>query len=1135
MQSTAFGKMPFTKLLRIMKVSALLLLLALQTLARPTASAQVTLKEKSASLEKILRSIQKQSNYSLSFDEILLKEKGKPVAISVDNVPVEEAVAIVTKTQDQLEVILNGHIISVREKKPAPPAVLSQGLNPMLPPPPPIDISGKITDKDGNPLNGASVKVKGTNRGTTTALDGVFVLKGIEGNAVLEISFVGYETTTVAVNNKTSIIASLNAATQSLQDVVVSKGYYSTTQRLNTGDVTKVSGDDIRKQPVTDFIQALEGKVAGLDIQQASGIPGAYGAVRIRGQNSMDNGNDPLYIIDGVPFGSASMSSTFFATSLGQPSSLVSNGKGNPVNSNGKNGGEGMSPFNSLNTSDIESIEVLKDADATAIYGSRGANGVILITTKKGKAGKSQGELNMQQGWGKVTRMMNLLNTQQYLVMKREAFNNDGFSSFLVPQFASNFPDLLFWDTTRYTDWQKVLIGNTAKYSNIQGSLSGGTVNTQFLISGGYSNQGTVFPGNYSDQHASAHFNLTHASENKRFHALFTMDYGYAISNLPHFDFTQYITTAPDAPAPYNKDGSLNWQPLNGAQTWNNPLATTFDQDKAITTTLVSNLSIGYELVKGLTLKSSFGYSRSQMDQSNLQPSSAAAPPNNNNPTSRSTSFAVNEVSTWIIEPQINYKAKLGKGQLDALVGGTFQENVSNSLSQRASGFSSDALINNPVAATTSVLIGKAYADYHYEAIYGRVGYNWEEKYLLNITARRDGSSRFGPRKQFGNFGAIGAGWIFSKESFFRNVSFISFGKLRVSYGTTGSDQIPDYRYLSLYAPQSSSYLGVTGLQPTSLTNPDFAWEINKKLEGGLDIGLMKDRINLSVSYYQNRSSNQLLPYSLPFLTGFSGVYENLPATVQNTGWEFTITTRNIETKDFKWTSSANLTILRNKLIAFPGLATSSYASVWYIGQSISTRHLNYSNGLDTKTTGVYTFQTANANGIPSFNEATYPEPITRNYFGGIQNSFSFKQFQLDVSFQFVKQDAFNYMNYFPAPGTAGNEPTIVMGRWQNPGDNTNIEKFTITAGSAAAKAYTAQAQSNLGITDGSFIRLKNVAFSYELPAKWNRKIGLQHARVYLNAQNLFTITKYLGLDPETQGLSLPPLRMITIGLQVGL
>ncbi len=374
-----------------MNFTALLLTLAcLQVSA--AGLAQITLSEKNAPLEKVLQKIKAQSGLSVVYQDQLL-QKAKPVDIVVSNATVEQTLTLIFKNQPLSYEIIAGKIISVKEKDESPKNAEAAPAAP----PAPIDISGKITDKDGNPLNGASVKVKGTNKGTTTAVDGVFVLKGVEGNATLEISFIGYETTTVGVNNRTSIIASLNVATQSLQDVVVSKGYYSTTKRLNTGDVTTVSGDDIRKQPVTDFILALEGRVAGLNIQQASGVPGAYGAIRIRGQSSIGNGNDPLYIVDGVPYGSASLTSTFLGSgALGRASSLVSNGTGNAVSDGGNtvfshNGGGGMSPFNSINPSDIESVEVLKDADATAIYGSRGANGVILITTKKRQDRKDPG------------------------------------------------------------------------------------------------------------------------------------------------------------------------------------------------------------------------------------------------------------------------------------------------------------------------------------------------------------------------------------------------------------------------------------------------------------------------------------------------------------------------------------------------------------------------------------------------------------------------------------------------------------------------------------------------------------------------------------------------------------------------
>jgi TonB-linked SusC/RagA family outer membrane protein len=1124
--------------LRAMKLTAFIILIACLQVSARTNAQRLSISLKNSPLEKLFSEIEHQTSYVFFYDAAILKD-AKPVTVEVHDASVEDILKTTLKGQS-LDFSINDKTIFV--KKEATP-VKNIELAPVVGGAGPNSVSGVVRSETGTPLAGATVTIPKLKRSGVTDAKGEFTLKDVpNGEYWVEITFVGYQPygkMINVVNNEATIVAEMKIASSSL-DQVVFKGYYNTTNRLNTGDVTTVKGEDIQKQPVTDPILALEGRVPGLNIQQASGLPGTYSAIRIRGQNSIGNGNDPLYIVDGVPYSSASMSSTFFGSALGQPYSSVSNGTGNAVGNEGSgaNGGGGMSPFNSLNPSDIESVEVLKDADATAIYGSRGANGVILITTKKGRGGATRFDINVFTGGSKVTRMIDMLNTKQYLEMRHEAINNDGWSSYLVPQYASFFPDLLVYDTTRYTDWQKVLIGNTAKLTNVQGNLSGGNANTQFIIGTGYSNQGTVFPGSYSDQKASVHVNLTHASADQRFHALFTTNYVYDKSNLPFIDFTSNITLDPDAPAIYNSDGNLNWQILNGNSTWSNPFAITTQQAKATTTNLIDNLVLEYQLLSGLSLKSNLGYNQAQMEQSNLQPATSIAPPNNNNPASRGNSFGTTEVKSWIIEPQLSYKVKISKGQLDALVGATFQENKRNSMSQVAYGFSSDALISNAAAASTLQLLGVTYALYHYDAIFSRLNFNWEEKYLLNITARRDGSSRFGPGKQFGNFGAVGAGWIFTKERYVQDhLSFISYGKLRISYGTTGNDQIPDYQYLSSYNPNSSTYQGITGLSPTRMPNPYFAWESVKKWEGGLEIGIIRDKVLISTSYYRNRSSNQLIAYPLPMLAGFSAVQANFPATVQNAGVEFTFNTINIKHFNFSWSSSINLTLPKNKLVAFPNIESSPYFYLT-VGQPLTSRQMYYSTGVNPQT-GVYSFVTKNANGIPSYpTDFAYMNSVAQKWYGGVQNTLTYRRFQLDLLFQFTKQDKFNYTEYFRTPGSEENQPQIVMGRWQKAGDNNSIEQFTQDPSSLASNAYGALAGypgSNLAISNASFIRLKNLAFSYQLPSDWQKKVHLQGVRIYLQGQNLFTVTKYIGLDPETAGLNLPPLRTITGGVQISL
>jgi TonB-linked SusC/RagA family outer membrane protein len=1107
-----------------MKLTGILCLIAFLHVSAGTRAQTVTYSAKTTPLVTVFAAIEKQTGYVFFYNSRDL-QGAVPVTVNLHDAPLKEALQTVLTGQPVTFDIQGNTIVITRAEPPTPPANSAASA-------PPGDIHGHITDSAGAPLAGASVSVKGTRKGTSTDSKGNFDLKGVDNNSTLIVSYAGFESQEIRLDGRNTISVQLRQGATQLLDVVVNKGYYSVKERDNTGDVTTVTGATIQEQPVSDPILALEGRVPGLYIQQASGIPGAYSQISIMGQNSIANGNDPLYIIDGVPFSSTSLTiPNFNGGAVGAP--------GNPTFNTS---GLGVSPFNSLNPADIESIVVLKDADATAIYGSRGANGVILITTKKGKVGSTRVDLNVYTGGGEVTRMMHMLNTTQYLAMRREAFQNDGLT---VPSIITNPADYNYdidgvWDTTRYTNWQKVLIGNTSTFTNVQGSVSGGNANTQFLVGGGYGMQGTPYIGDYYDDKIMGNASVTHTSSDQRFHLQLGISYVYDNNKMPTGDFTSSsLTLAPDAPALFDKSGNLNWQIYNGTATFGNPAAATYQNAKAATDNLLTDLNLSYEIVPGLKLLSTFGYNHDEMNQINYNPASAQAPPYNTNPSYRSALVGNNTSEKWIVEPQLSYQKGMGAGRIEALIGATFEQNTDNYYGLSGSGYTSDALIPDLLAASTLRLSVDNNILYRYNAIYGRVGYNWNEKYLINLTARRDGSSRFGPGKQFGNFGAGGVGWIFSKENFIqKNLSFLSYGKLRASYGITGNDQITDYQYLSSYSPISTTYEGLTGLYPTKLTNAYFAWEVVKKLEGGLDIGFLKDKILFSVVYYRNRTGNQLVGYSLPYITGFNSVQFNLPAVVQNEGLELTLNTVNIKTENFSWSTGVNLTIPSNKLVAFPNIQSfSSYANTYVVGKSLFIKERFHCLGVND-TTGIYEF--ASAKNGPTYNP-TYPtdlrptKPITQQFYGGLNNSFKYRGFQLDIFLQFVEQRALNYRAAvsYPGPGYFNtNCPTVVLNRWQKPGDISNFARFSTD--NAADPSY-ALLSSDFSVSDASFIRLKNMALSYQLTGGWQKSMHLQNVRLYLQCQNLFTITKYLGMDPETGASVLPPLRMITGGLKVSL
>jgi len=616
-------------------------------------------------------------------------------------------------------------------------------------------------------------------------------------------------------------------------------------------------------------------------------------------------------------------------------------------------------------------------------------------------------------------------------------------------------------------------------------------------------------------------------------------------NQLPSTDLTgTAVIMPPDAPPLYNKDGTLNWAPdATGASTWpggGNPIAYLFQTYTNKTNNFIANTLLSYQLLLGLVIKSTFGYTNLQSNELVVLPLTAQAP--QNRPFSQRVGFyTFNNINSWIIEPQVTYKSTIAKGTLDALIGSTIEQNNSNGQQLSATGFTSDAVIPDMQAAATVTAGTTTVATYKYNALFGRIGYNWGNRYLLNLTGRLDGSSRFGSSNQFHDFGAIGAGWIFSDTRLIKRQSLISFGKFRASYGTTGNDQIGDYQYLTTYSSTinaSVPYQGVVGLQPTGLSNPNLQWEETRKMELGMDLGAIKDRVLVNTAYFRNRTSNELLSYSLPATTGFGGISENFPATVQNSGWQISVHTVNVKNRNFSWTTFLNLTIPGNKLVSFPTLSTSSYASRLVVNKPINILKAFHLLGVND-TTGIYQFEDSkgSANYNPTYGtDNNTIISLDPKMYGGLQNDLQYQHFSLSFLFSFTKQTASNYLFGTSLPGYEGtNEPTWTLNRWKNAGDHAFFEKYNST-GSLFYPAYFDATISDAAYSDATFFRLRNVVLSWQFPNVWMRKAGIRNAKVFLQGQNLLTITKYEGLDPESRSsTSLPPLRVITFGFQCSL
>jgi TonB-linked SusC/RagA family outer membrane protein len=1069
------------------------------------AFSQITLHVKNAPLAEVMQKISKQSGYSFSLPPTSVAVSNL-VTVNLKDVSVETSLQQVFINQP-FDYRIEGKSIIIVLKKSITPVASNRPLE--------RDIHGVVTDSLGRPVPNATVLIKGEkNKMTSTNDKGEFHITNAPDNGIILVRSIGYGTIEQAYNantikNLTIHLQQINSELEAVQIIA----YGKVEKKYATSNINGITAKQIAAQPVNDPLLALAGRVPGLFIQQTSGVPGSEIEVTVQGNNSMANGNEPFYVVNGIPY----------------PSRTIGDLTGTATPYGGSN-------FSYINPADIESITILKDADATAIYGSRAANGAILITTKQGKAGKTVVDIRSQTGWGKITRRLNLMNSAQYVEMRKEAFKSAG----MTPGDA-DYDINGVWDQTRNTDWQDVLVGGTAKFTDIQTSVSGGNTNTQFRAGGGYSRQTTVYPGDLDDKKVSLNFNVNHTSTNQRFRFTLSGSYLQDENRLYTVDLMgAAVTLAPNAPALYNIDGTLNWGQIGNSTTYtfDNPLAGTFKKYNGKTYNLLSNALVGYEILPGLELKSTFGYNRITTEEKNINPQTSFRP--DKTYLKRSSNFANGYIASYIIEPQLTYNKQLFGGKLEALLGGTIQDNGNARKSFNTTGYTTDRQMENELNATKITLAINTQSTYRYSALFGRINYRFKDRYVLNLTARRDGSSRFGSENLFNSFYSVGGAWLFNQEKFVRKlIPVLSTGKLRVTYGTTGNDQIGDYGYLNLYDTYYADipYQGIKGLSANGFYNPYLQWEETRKINLGVDLGFFNDGITLTTNYFRNRSSNQLLNAPVPGYTGFGTFRKNLPATLQNTGWEFLLTVNPFKKSDFRWTSSVNLTIPRNKLVAYPGLAESSDANRFVIGQPANIIKAFHYLGVDPQT-GLFTFMGADGKATSNPGDPTDKTSLVNlnpKFYGGFYNSFDYKGISLDVLFQFVRQKGLNY-RYGDYPGIViMNQPATIQNHWRTQGDQAFYQKISTDLDNVG-NGISAISQSDAAYSDASYIRLKNISLSYTLPGAWMQKAHISQARFFAQGQNLLTFTNYYGSDPEslvTAGL--PPLKMYTIGLQLTL
>jgi TonB-linked SusC/RagA family outer membrane protein len=1123
-----------TKTVRVAKLIGFMMLAACLQLSAKGYSQTVTLTKTHVSLVFVFQEIQKQTGYNFlyTYEDV---DKAGMIDVNLSNTPIQEALETCLRDKPLTFSIVEKTVVI--KQRTVTPKIVVPLAQPADAPPPPVIVRGHVADSLGNPLVGATVMIKGTHDGTKTNVKGDFELKDPPKGAVLVISYTGYVRTEIIANPDVIHYVFLPKS-QDILDAPVIQAYGTTSRRFNVGSIVTVDAEAIARQPVTNVLLALQGQAAGLAVNATSGVPGSKVQLQLRGQRTILSSTEgfkpydqPLFIIDGVPFAPQNNNTTQLA-SLAIQSSF--------------NGGisqfGGLSAFNGINPADIESVSILKDADATSIYGTQGSNGVILITTKKGKAGKTLFNVTANTGFNSSARKLKLLNTQQYLDLRRAAYAADGATPSSDPYDQNYAPDLTIFDQNKYTDWNKLIVGKTSNNTDIHASASGGSVNDVFIISMGYTRSNFNYPGDFSDQRLTLHANMHHTSTDNRLTLDLGTDYGYGRNNSAMFGTNAMILSPPNTPDLVDAAGNFVWN-YKGADLFNYQLYAGLKKTvRSQSHNLNNTLHIAYKILPGLTFSTNLGYNRNQTIEHDKNPGIAQSPAYR----SISATFANNLFQTVNVEPQIDYSGSIGKGLLTVLIGGTYKKNLNNSNTINGYGYANDNFLESINGAATKYVYDNS-ALYKYAAGFARIRYVYDQKYILSLTGRRDGSSNFGPGNQFGNFGSAGAGWIFSEEKLFKSaLPFVSFAKISGNYGTSGSDGIAPYMYQSFWAPLNgiSAFQGVQSTFPQNLYNPDYSWALKKSLNLALDLGFFHDRLLFNATFYRDREGNQLGGYPLAAQAGFASVLQNLNSTIQNKGWEFSLTSNNIKTKDFTWTSNFNISANRNKLLAFPNLESSSYKSQYIIGKPTSMINGYRYKGLNP-TTGLFEYYTRDGQTTidPTYGIASQggdQVPIADRevkYMGGIGNTFTYKGFSLFVFFQFSSQTAPNwlyslYSSYFIGI-TANNQPVQALNYWKHPGDHTELQTLTSSYGSQAYTAVSHFTSSSGAYSNDTYMRLKTLSLSYAVPDNLLKKVHIRDLRIYANAQNLLTFTNYKVADPEqfNDYTAFPLQRIVACGL----
>ncbi|WP_246254567.1 TonB-dependent receptor [Pedobacter foliorum] len=1047
-----YGKLRYAIL--VMKLTVFLLAFTCFQVCASGYAQRITLSEKNVSVETILKKIKKQSGYHLWYEDNLL-DKTRNIDINVANVSLEQALESCLKGFPLTYAIVDKTVVIKRDKS-------WYEL---------LTVSGKVTDEQNIPMPGVSVRLKGSEIGTTTDNQGGYSLNLPDGNGTLVFSSVGFKTYEVKVSNQSILNLKMSAEAQGLNEVVV-VGYGTQQKKDILGAISTVGAKDLEERPATNFGYSIEGKAAGVQVLTPSGKPQGGFSIRVRGTTSITADSEPLYVVDGVP------SITTY----------------------------------DINPSDIESISILKDAASAAIYGASGANGVVLITTKRGKSQKAQLSFSTYGGISNVKNKIDVLNRADYIALMTE-----------IGQVAA-------WDNYKDdTDWHKEIY-REAYAQNYQLSVNGGNDATTYYLSGSWLKQDGVVRTNTMnrfnfkvnlDQKVNDFIKVgTSVSYARWYDRNIDDNRGSANSGV----IMNVLTSSP-VTGIYNADGTFTANPLR--LSFNNPVAYTDGSINGFNNSrFFGNLYTEVSILKDLKFKTLFGYD-SQRGKYNyfLDPFRTDWGRVNKG----LADLNMNESEYWLSENTLSYaKTFAEKHVVDAFVGYTASRTTSESSEIETKGFSGISVPTvNGGSIINSATGGRAARTN--TSFVGRVRYAYDDKYLLSSNLRADGSSVFGPDKHWGFFPSFSAGWRISKENFLKDAEFISDLKIRYAWGKVGNDHIGPYAWYGLIATGSNYILGEqvnSGTAPQTPENRNLRWESTTQNNIGIDVSLFKSRINLSVDLYRKSTADLLFDKPVPTSSGFLGALQNI-GKLENKGIEFALNTKNL-TGAVKWESDFNISFNRNKVgyigdqeLAVGGIPQRQQAAIIKEGLPIGTFWGYVSKGVDPKT-GNMIYEDVNGNGY-NIDEDGALDAGDRKVIGnanpkftyGFTNRVSYGSFSLDLFLQGVQgNDIFNATR-IETEGMMDyrNQSVAVLRRWTKEGQITDIPR------AESGNVINSDISSRF-IENGSYLRVKSLTLGYKLPQSVLSKMKLRSVSLYVTGENLLTFTKYSGYDPEVSAFA---------------